>query len=324
MIITRTPYRVSLFGGGTDHPDWYQKHSGAVISFAINKYSYINVRELPPFFKHNFRIAYSKVELSTDSSEIQHPAVREGIRQFAPGINLELHHHGDLPARSGVGSSSAFAVGLIHSLYGLNNQKVSLKELAQLAIDFEQKTLNETVGTQDQIACSLGGMNFIDFGPGETWNVEKLNLQPKYLEDIENRIVLLYSGIDRLSSDISKSLLNNLDSKLAVMIRTQELAFKCKEIFKSEGDLSLIGPMLNESWELKKAMNPAAVTPLLEDFFTRAKLAGAEGGKILGAGGGGFCLFWIDPKIRESFVKKMAPAVVVPIRISHEGSTRIL
>ena len=154
MIITRTPYRVSLFGGGTDHPDWYQKHCGSVISFAINKYSYINVRELPPFFKHNFRIAYSKVELSNDSSDIQHPAVREGIRKFAPGINLELHHHGDLPARSGVGSSSAFAVGLIHSLYGLNDQKISLNELAQLAIDFEQKTLNEAVGSQDQIACS--------------------------------------------------------------------------------------------------------------------------------------------------------------------------
>ena len=324
MIIIRTPYRVSLFGGGTDHPDWYQKHCGSVISFAINKYSYINVRELPPFFKHNFRIAYSKVELSNDISDIQHPAVREGIRKFAPGINLELHHHGDLPARSGVGSSSAFAVGLIHSLYGLNNQKISLNELAQLAIDFEQKTLNETVGSQDQIACSLGGLNFINFGPGDTWKVETLNLLPKYLEEVESRIVLLYSGINRLSSDISKSLLNNLDSKSQMMNRTQELAVKCKEIFISEGDLSLVGPMLNESWELKKAMNPSSVTPLLEDLFIRAKLAGAEGGKILGAGGGGFCLFWVDPKIREVFIKKMAPAVVVPIRISHEGSTRII
>ena len=324
MIIIRTPYRVSLFGGGTDHPNWYRENGGAVLSFAIDKYSYINVRELPPFFEHTYRIAYSKVETGQDISDIKHPAVREGFRKFASKSNLELHHHGDLPARSGVGSSSAFAVGLIHALLALESREVTPDALAQMAIDFEQITLDERVGSQDQIACTIGGINYIEFGPGDSWKTHKLDLSPIYLNQIEDRIVLLYSGIDRLSSDISKTLLENLEAKSKIMNRTQELAVECRDIFLQEGDLSLIGPMLIESWELKKEMNSAAVTPLLENFFTRAKKAGAEGGKILGAGGGGFCLFWLEPSKRDSFIKQMAPAVAVPIRISQEGSTRIL
>ena len=324
MIITRTPYRVSLFGGGTDHPNWYRKNGGSVLSFSIDKYSYINVRELPPFFEHTYRIAYSKIEIGRDIADIKHPAVREGFRFFASKSNLELTHLGDLPARSGIGSSSAFAVGLIHALLALDGKGVSLDALAQLAIDFEQITLNETVGSQDQIACALGGMNYIEFGPGDTWASQRMVMSPNYVEEIESRIVLLYSGIDRLSSDISKSLLENLETKIEVMKRTQELAIECRNIFEQEGDLSQIGPMLVESWELKKKMNPEAITPHLEDFFASARENGAEGGKILGAGGGGFCLFWMAPSARESFIRKMAPAVAVPIRISWEGSTRIL
>ena len=324
MIITRTPYRISLFGGGTDHPDWYRQNGGAVLSFAIDKYSYINVRELPPFFDHTYRVAYSKVETGKDISEIKHPAVREGFRIFATHPNLELHHHGDLPARSGVGSSSAFAVGLIHALLALDGREVPPNELAQMAIDFEQITLAETVGSQDQIACALGGINYIQFGPGNTWSSQKLDIPPSYQEEIEARIVLLYSGIDRISSDVSKSLLENLETKFDSMKRTQELAMEGRRIFAQEGDLTQIGPMLVESWDLKKKMNPQAVTPHLEEFFERARKNGAEGGKILGAGGGGFCLFWISPSKRESFIRGMAPAVAVPIRISWEGSTRIL
>ena len=202
-----------------------------------------------------------------------------------------------MPARSGVGSSSAFAVGLIHALLALDGREVSPNELAQMAIEFEQITLNETVGSQDQIACALGGMNYIEFVPGDSWIAHRINLSPNYLKEIEDRIVLLYSGIDRLSSDISKSLLENLELKSRIMNRTQALAVECREIFGQEGDLSLIGPMLIESWELKKEMNPSAVTPLLDDFFARAQIAGAQGGKILGAGGGGFCLFWMNPSV---------------------------
>lgn len=295
-----------------------------MLSFAINKFCYINIRELPPFFNHHYRVAYSKVEMTQEIDEINHPAVREGFRKFAPNLSLELHHHGDLPAQSGVGSSSAFAVGLIHSLLALRGETISLEDLANQAIELEQKDLLETVGSQDQIACSLGGMNFIEFGRGDRWSATPLLLPPDYLGEIEDRIVLLFTGISRSSSDVSKTLLENLESKASMMERTHELAVECNEIFQSQGDLSQIGPMLMESWDLKKKMNPASVTPLLDEFLNRALDAGAHGGKILGAGGGGFCLFWVEPNERDSFVKKMSPAVHVPIRISSEGSTRIL
>jgi D-glycero-alpha-D-manno-heptose-7-phosphate kinase len=295
-----------------------------VLSFAIDKFCYINIRELPPFFNHRYRVAYSKVEMTQDIDEINHPAVREAFRKFTPNLSLELHHHGDLPAQSGVGSSSAFAVGLIHSLLALRGETVSLENLANQAIELEQKDLLETVGSQDQIACSLGDMNFIEFGKGDRWLATPLHLPASYSAEIEDRMVLLFTGISRSSSDVSKMLLENLESKASMMARTHELAVECSEIFRSEGDMSQIGPMLMESWELKKKMNPASVTPLLEEFLERALVAGALGGKILGAGGGGFCLFWVEPGERDTFIKKMSPAVYVPIRISPEGSTRIL
>ncbi len=324
MIITRTPYRVSLFGGGTDHPTWYRENGGAVLSFAIDKFCYINIREMPPFFNHRYRVAYSKVEMTQQIDEINHPAVREGFRKFAPNLSLELHHHGDLPSQSGVGSSSAFAVGLIHSLLALRGENVTQKQLADQAIELEQKDLLETVGSQDQVACAIGGINLIEFGKGERWSATPLYLSPNYLSELENRMVLLFTGISRSSSDVSKSLLENLESKATLMERTHELALECDGILRSNGDLSIIGPMLLESWNLKKLMNPASVTPLLEDFLERAMKAGAEGGKILGAGGGGFCLFWVNPNKRDSFISQMSPAVHVPICISPEGSTRIL
>ena len=213
---------------------------------------------------------------------------------------------------------------MIHSLSILNNSPLSANEIANHAITFEQKILNETVGSQDQIACSLGGMNFIEFGPGDSWSATKLSPSSNYLKEIESRIVLLFSGISRLSSDVSKSLIENLELKKHSMTRTEELANECRVIFESEGDLNQIGSMLNESWKLKKSMNPSSVTPLLQDFFEKALKAGAQGGKILGAGGGGFFLFWVDPEIRDYFINEMSPSVHVPIQISNEGTTRII
>ena len=323
MIITRTPYRISLFGGGTDHPEWYRENGGAVVSFTIDKYCYINLRELPPFFDHSYRISYSKIEMKKHLSEIEHPAVRESFRKYAPNLNLELHHLGDLPARSGVGSSSAFAVGIINALLALNTKSASKIELTNMAIELEQRSLKENVGSQDQIACAFGGINYIKFGPGELWTVEKINLSPKYIKEIEDRIVLIYSGIDRSSSDVTASLLENLNSKSRIMNRTRELAQECKSIFEKEGDLTLIGPMLNEGWQLKIMANPLTVNDKLEKIFLKAANAGAEGGKILGAGGGGFLIFWVDPKNREKFIERMQPELVVPFCISFDGSVKL-
>jgi D-glycero-alpha-D-manno-heptose-7-phosphate kinase len=324
MIITRTPYRVSLFGGGTDHPNWYKTNGGAVLSFAIDKFSYLNVRVLPPFFNHKYRISYSKIEEVKTLSEIKHPAVRQAFAKYAHGKYLELHHHGDLPARSGVGSSSAFSVGIINALLALNEKKVTAIELAKLAIEFEQVDLAENVGSQDQIACALGGINFINFGPQNYWEAEPIVLSDSYIQEIEKRIVLIYSGISRVSSNITKYLLDNIDLKATEMKRTEQLAEECRTIFLNEGDLSIIGQMLIESWELKRNSNPAAVNTDLEIFFMKGLNAGASGGKILGAGGGGFFLFWVEPENKTRFYNLMSSHIMIPIRITKTGSTRIL
>jgi D-glycero-alpha-D-manno-heptose-7-phosphate kinase len=320
MIITKTPFRVSLFGGGTDHPAWYLENGGSVLSFTIDKYSYISLRELPPFFEHKFRVSYSINELVSRNSEIKHPAVREAFKKFAPELNLELLHHGDLPARSGIGSSSAFSVGLINSIYALKGVKILPDELANLAIEFEQKILKENVGSQDQIACSLGGINFIEFGPGPYWQSESLSLPIDYINRIEQSMVLVYTGVSRMSSDVSLGLLSDLSSKANEMKRNIDLALECKKVFQNESELSVIGQMLDESWNIKQRINPKSVNSVLQNIYAKAMNSGALGGKILGAGGGGFFLFWVNPEFRDSFIQKMGDFITVPVRIVNHGS----
>lgn len=320
MIITKTPFRISLFGGGTDMPEWYSKNEGAAISFSIDKFCYLTTRILPPFFDHNFRIAYSIVETETKIENIKHPVVRESIRRFAPHLNLEIHHDGDLPARSGVGSSSAFTVGIIHSLLTLQNIETSKIELANLAIEMEQKVLKENVGSQDQIACALGGLNFISFGPGETWRSEKLTLLPERKSLLEDRIVIIFTGISRISSEINASLMENIDAKEDFLNRLRELAENCKEIFADESDLDQIGVMLDESWKLKRQLNSNSTSNDLDFLYKEALRAGAIGGKLLGAGGGGFFLFWVKAGGKEDFLKHYKYGLHVPISISDEGS----
>jgi D-glycero-alpha-D-manno-heptose-7-phosphate kinase len=324
MIITKTPYRISLFGGGTDYPVWYKANGGEVISFAIDKYCYLTTRVLPPFFEHKYRIAYSKVEMTKSIDEIQHPVVREGIRKYCPNLGLEIHHDGDLPARSGVGSSSAFAVGLISALSLFQKLELSREELASQAIELEQEILKENVGSQDQIACALGGMNYIKFGGEREWVSEKLTLSAPLKDELERRVVLIYSGIHRSSSDVQANLLVDLNRKANVMNRTSELARECNKILQNGKDLDLVGDMLDESWELKKAMNSHAVTPELEVIWQKSKFAGAIGGKVLGAGGGGFCLFWVKDGDREKFIKEFNIGMYVPVKISEEGSSFVL
>jgi D-glycero-alpha-D-manno-heptose-7-phosphate kinase len=313
-----------MFGGGTDHPKWFKENGGSVVSFSINKYCYINLRELPPFFSHKFRVAYSRVEVTQQAEDILHPAVRKAFTKYANNLKLELHHHGDLPAQSGVGSSSAFAVGLIKSLFAIKNLKIDNLEIAKEAINFEQKDLLETVGSQDQIACAVGGINYIEFQRDELWKVNKINLADKGVEDLESRIVLIYTGIPRLSSDISDGLLDKIETKSKLMIRTKELAEEFNQILLNNNDLNYVTDMLKESWEIKKNLNPYSVTDTLENFYQMGIRKGAKAGKILGAGGGGFFLFWVEPNSRENFIKSMSSFVHVPVKIDFEGCTQVL
>lgn len=324
MIITRTPYRISLFGGGTDYPAWYKENGGEVISFAIDKYCYLTTRILPPFFDHKYRIAYSKVEMTKTIDEIQHKAVRGALRIYCPDLSLEIHHDGDLPARTGIGSSSAFAVGIIHSLSLLQQKTLSKLELADAAIHFEQVELNENVGSQDQIACAVGGLNYITFGGESNWAHEPLMISETRKKEVEERIVLVYTGVHRSSSDVQANLLVDLHKKGKTMFRTIDLARESKKVLVNGSDLDSIGEMLVESWSLKKAMNSSAITPILEEIWVNSQRAGALGGKVLGAGGGGFCMFWVKEGMREDFLRKLNFGIHVPVRISDEGSTCVL
>ena len=312
MIITQTPYRISMFGGGSDHPEWFNSHEGSVVSFAIDKYCYISLRELPPYFKHKFRVVYSKVETVEEIDQIKHPAVREAFKKYGSGRNYELQHHGDLPAQSGVGSSSAFAVGLINAIKSINGQNLTESQLANEAIQFEQVDLNETVGSQDQIACAIGGFNYIKFNKSG-WASEPLKISSTYLQSFQKNIVLVFSGISRLSSDISKSLIENFEKKEILMFRNIEMSSNFASLISNEGDLSIVGEMLRESWEIKQQLNPKAITYELNEFYTRALAQGADGGKILGAGGGGFFLFWVNPENQARFAKGMQDFIKVPI-----------
>lgn len=324
MIITRTPFRVSLFGGGSDHPTWYREHGGEVISFAIDKFCYLTTRVLPPFFDHKYRIAYSKVEMTKTIREIEHPAVRGALSKFCPDLSLEIHHDGDLPARSGVGSSSAFAVGLIHSLFLLRNREFSASTLANEAITLEQIDLKENVGSQDQIACALGGLNRISFGGDKDWQVERIEINQEYRQELERRMVLIYTGVNRSSSDIQSHLLVNLHKNGKAMTRTMELSKECRRLFEEEGNLDQIGQMLAESWILKKTLNPYSITPELENIWDKSVSAGALGGKVLGAGGGGFCLFWVQDGRKDDFLKRFQIGTHVPFKIEDSGSTCLL
>ena len=326
MIITRTPYRVSLFGGGTDFPNWYRENGGSVLSFSIDKYCYISARILPPFFDHKYRIAYSRIETTVSVEEIKHPVIRESLKRYFPNIGVEIHHHGDLPARSGVGSSSAFAVGLISALKALSGDTlVNPRSLAEEAIFLEQELLSEVVGSQDQIACAYGGINFIDFPPGNhSWRIEHLKIKESLVAELEKRMVLVYSGISRTSSEISVGLIENLSRKKNLLKRTRELAEHCKQILTESGDLDEVGEMLDESWKLKRLINPQSVNSPLEELYASAKRCGALGGKILGAGGGGFLMFWLPTTGREKFLQTFNFGTRVPVHVDRSGSTILL
>lgn len=325
MIITRTPFRISLFGGGSDHPIWFDRNGGRVLSFAINRYCYLTTRILPPFFEHKYRIAYSSVETVKTIEEIRHPVVRECILKYAPMYSLEVHHDGDLPARSGIGSSSAFVVGMIHSLLALQHQPISRVALADLAIQMEHEILRENVGWQDQIACAVGGINLIEFGPGKNWQFMPIRLSTSFEEELVSRMVLIFTGVSRNSTDVTAGLLDNLESMdlSKPMHRIMDLATECHSILNSSGDLDLIGDMLDESWQLKRALNNHTTNSILNHWYEKGKRAGALGGKVLGAGGGGFILFWVKKGEREEFLRKMGAVTSVPVRICHDGASVI-
>lgn len=320
MIISRTPFRISFFGGGTDYPIWYRENGGEVLGAAIDKYCYLTCRYLPPFFEHKIRLVYSKIENCQTIDEIQHPAVREVLRFLEIHRGVEIHHDGDLPARSGIGSSSAFTVGLLNALSALHGDSLNEHQLATQSIHIEQDILNETVGSQDQVLAAYGGFNHILFSPSGEISVTPMKASPSFITDLQNHLMLFYTGIKRSASDIAKSYVNGLPAKESGLLIMRALVQEAVSIIRSEQNLERFGELMHEAWKIKSSWSPAVTTSELRSIYEAAREAGALGGKLTGAGGGGFLLLFVPPHFQSKVREKLYPLIEVPIKFDDSGS----
>ncbi|MBI2118323.1 MAG: kinase [Elusimicrobia bacterium] len=320
MIISRTPFRISFFGGGTDYPVWCDENDGAVLATTIDKYCYVTSRFLPPFFDHKFRIAYSLIEHVKDIRQIKHPSVRECLKFMKISKGIEIHHDGDLPARTGLGSSSSFTVGLLNSLYALNGQLVSHKQLARDAIYVEQKLIKENVGCQDQISAAFGGFNLIEFKPGEDFRIYPVTIKSERLKDLHKHLLLIFTGLSRIASEIAGQLVKTASQKKKELKEIHQMVYEGVEILNGKRELSDFGRLLHESWKIKRSLSSNISTPLIDQIYLTAMKEGALGGKILGAGGGGFILLFAKPQDHKRIKAKLKGLLHVPFQFENTGS----
>ena len=321
MIISRTPFRISFFGGGTDYPVWYRQHGGQVLSTTIDKYCYITLRYLPPFFSYKYRIVYSKNEMVNTVEEIQHPVVRLALQTFGMKKGMEIHHDGDLPARTGLGSSSAFSVGLLHCLHVLQGKQVSKEELTKEAIHFERDVLKENVGSQDQVAVTYGGLNKISFFGHDEVSIQPIAISEERRKELESHLVLYFTGFSRNASDVAKEQIENTQSKEKELQRMSEMVDEAIEILQTPNkDITEFGKLLHESWQLKKSLSSRISTPEIDALYERAIRAGAVGGKVIGAGGGGFMLLFIFPEKQAAVKEALNDLLEVRFQFEQEGS----
>ncbi len=320
MIISRTPFRISFFGGGTDYPSWYRKHGGSVLSATIDKYCHITCRILPPFFEHRMRLVYSRMEHCQTVDEIQHPTARETLRFLALDQGFEIHHDGDLPARSGMGSSAAFTVGLLHALYAHQGKMPSKHQLAMESIHIEQNMVKETVGSQDQMAVAHGGLNRILFGKDGHIDVRPLTLTRSRVEELNSHLMLFYTGIKRTASEVAKTYTADMHRKQKVLARMCEMVHQGVDVLSGNKDFHRFGELLHESWELKRKLGSAITNPQVDQFYARALECGALGGKITGAGGGGFLLLFVPPEKQNAVREALSELLFVPVRLEFNGS----
>jgi D-glycero-alpha-D-manno-heptose-7-phosphate kinase len=320
MIISRTPFRISFFGGGTDYPAWYREHGGAVLATSINKYCYISVRYLPPFFDYKSRVVYSKIELAKSLQEIQHPAVRAALRFLKIEDGIEIHHDGDLPARTGLGSSSTFTVGLLHALYALRGQMASKMQLARDAIHLEHDLLQETVGAQDQVITAHGGLHRIDFAPDDTFSLSPLILKKERMVALQAHCVLIFTGFTRIASEIAAEQVQKTSQNKSELQQMYDLVAVATRQLTGDGDLGDFGRLLHENWQLKRKLSSRISSTEIDSIYEAGRSAGAIGGKILGAGGGGFLLLFARPEDHPRIRAKLDKLLHVPFRFESLGS----
>ncbi len=320
MIISRTPYRISFFGGGTDYPTWYQKHGGAVLATTIDKYCYISCRYLPPFFEHRHRIVYSQIENCHNIDDIKHPSVREVLRFLDFERGVEIHHDGDLPARSGMGSSSAFTVGLLNALYAMRGYMPTKQQLMQESIMIEQEMIMETVGSQDQALAAYGGFNHIQFLPNREISVRPVVITYERMQMLNRHLMLFYTGIKRTAADIAESYVNDIEARKRQLRIMKDLVDEGISLLNSGGDLTSFGELLHESWQAKRSLSDRVTSPEVDQMYEAARTAGAIGGKVTGAGGGGFMLLFVPPERQQAVREKLSGQIHVPFSFEFNGS----
>lgn len=321
MIITGTPLRISFFGGGTDYPVWYREHGGSVLSTTIDKSCFITCRWLPPFFEYHSRISYSKVENVGENGSIEHPSVRSCLQYLGINEGVEIHHVADLPARTGLGTSSAFTVGLLLGLYALKNQMRDKHALASDAIHVEQELLKEAVGSQDQVSAAYGGLNRINFYSDGRIEVRRILATKDRLAELNQHLALYFTGFSRTASEIATEQLKVTPQKKKELNMMLGLVDEAEAIIASPNrSLIEFGRLLHDGWQIKRTLTQKISNPRIDEIYEAGLDAGAVGGKLLGAGGGGFMLFFVPPERREALRIRLRKLLCVPFSFSHRGS----
>lgn len=326
MVITRTPFRISFVGGGTDYPEWYLENGGSVLATTFNKYCYLICRYLPPFFEHKYRISYSIIETAKQIDEIEHPAVR-AILNFLnfQDKGLEIHYNSDLPARSGLGSSSAFTVGLLNALKALQGEHINQLGLGKLAVHIEQNVINEAVGSQDQIMTAVGGLKRIDFHTDGSIQVHPLIAPVDRIKSLESNLMLFFTGFSRFANEIAQSKIANLKTNRSDLRRMHQMVGEGINILQDEKqDLNEFGKLLHEGWQIKRGLSNKVTTNTIDDIYNTALKAGAIGGKLLGAGGGGFMLLFVTKELQAKVVAALQPLLHIDFKFECEGSRLVL
>lgn len=321
MIISRTPFRISFFGGGTDYPAWYRKNGGAVLATTIDKYCYITCRYLPPFFDHRYRIVYSKVESVREVPHIEHPSVKAALDFMEIKDGLEVHHDGDLPARTGLGSSSAFTVGILNALHAYKGCMPSKKRLAKEAIHIERNVLMENVGSQDQVLVAIGGFNKVEFTGDDDFLATPITIGRERIEGLEDHLMLYFTGFSRYASEVAKAQIENTEKKKRELAIMKQMVDEAISVINTPSTpLIEFGKLLHEGWMLKRSLTDRITNPKIDEIYDAARSAGAIGGKLLGAGGGGFMLLFAGPGERPLIEERLFGFLKVPFKFESQGS----
>ena len=322
MIITKTPFRMSFFGGGTDMESFFMENGGAVLSTTFDKYCYVNVRHLPRFFDYSTELSYAKIERVTDVNDIQHPAIREAMKMLDMH-EIRLTYEADLPARSGLGTSSSFAVGMINAFYALKGKYADKKKLADAAIYLERELCKEAGGWQDQIAASYGGFNRINFN-SDGYEVLPLIINPERKRQLNNNLMMFFTGFTRFSSDVQKVNASNKADKVNQLKEMLALVDEAEKVLvDKQSDLDEFGRLLDHTWRIKRKTGNKVSTNSIDELYDKGLKAGALGGKLLGAGGGGFLVFYVEPDKQEKVKKAMEDLLYIPFEFE-DGGTRVI